>query len=126
MTFRLSGSARNYYRPIISGFLKGPNGYKAEILSGGDNWILKDPSTGVAHLDVRTTAGTADGHSTYIHYTGILRFDDKPTQVLGSAPGATSSEYGDHHWFPGPILETSDLALMDRGHALDWRGTVRR
>lgn len=97
--------------PIISGFLKGPDGYEAEVLPGGGDWILRDPSTGVAHLDVRTMARTAAGHSTYIHYSGVLKIDDKAAKVLSWAPDAKTTEFGDHHWFSGPIMETSDPAM---------------
>ncbi|OAA68553.1 Outer membrane protein, beta-barrel [Niveomyces insectorum RCEF 264] len=93
--------------PIVSGFLNGPN-FEAEIVPGGGDWILRDPSTGVAHLDVRTMARTADGHSTYIHYSGVLKIDEKAGEVLSWSPSAKSTNFGDHHWFSGPIMETSD------------------
>ncbi len=53
-------------------------------------------------------ARTADGHSTYIHYSGVLRFDESGGKVLSFGPDAKTTQYGDHHWFSGPIMETSD------------------
>jgi hypothetical protein len=67
-----------------------------------------DPTTGVAHLDVRTQARTADGHSVFVHYSGVLKIDAKLKKVLDWAPDAQTTSYGDHEWFAGPIVETSD------------------
>ena len=74
--------------------------------------VLKaNQSTGVAHIDVRTQARTADGHSLYIHYNGRLKLDEKANKVLGWESDAKSTEYGDHYWFSAPVVETSDPKL---------------
>lgn len=70
-----------------------------------------DPSTNVSHLNVRTEARTSDGaHSLYVHYRGKLRLDDAATKVLAWNPDAKTTQYGDHDWFIGPIIETDDPA----------------
>lgn len=52
-------------------------------------------------------ARTADGESLYIHYTGILKIDEAAGKVLTWAKDAKTTNYGDHQWFSGPIIETS-------------------
>jgi hypothetical protein len=69
--------------------------------------IQLDKTTGTAHLDVRTQARTAEGESLYIHYTGILKIDEPSGKVLAWADDAKTTNYGDHAWFSGPIIETS-------------------
>lgn len=70
-----------------------------------------DPSTNVSHLNVRVQARTADGHSLYVHYKGVLKLDEAAGKVLSWAPDARTTNYGDHEWFSGPIFETSDPNL---------------
>lgn len=67
-----------------------------------------DQSTNVAHLDVRTQARTTDGHGLYIQYIGILKIDEKANKVLSWRPDAKTTQFGDHEWFTGPNIETSD------------------
>ncbi|KAI1612523.1 hypothetical protein EDD36DRAFT_239483 [Exophiala viscosa] len=93
--------------PIVSGFVKG-SGLDAEILPGGADWILLDPSSNIAHIDVRTQARASNGHSLYIHYIGVLKMDEGAQKVLGWASDAKTTQVGDHHWFNQPIIETSD------------------
>ncbi|KAK7890391.1 hypothetical protein LTR67_008277 [Exophiala xenobiotica] len=93
--------------PITHGFIKG-SGLEAEILPGGGDWILLDTSTGVAHLDVRTQARTADGHELYVHYHGVLKIDEAANKVLAWGPDAKTTKSGEHEWFSAPIIETSD------------------
>ncbi|RHZ62626.1 hypothetical protein CDV55_105681 [Aspergillus turcosus] len=96
--------------PITHGFIVGP-GVKAEVLPGSGDWILLDPLTNVSHLNVRVQARTADGHSLYVHYNGVLKLDEAAGKVLSWAPEARTTNYGDHEWFSGPIFETSDPNL---------------
>lgn len=56
---------------------------------------------------MRTQARTADGESLYIHYTGVLKIDEAGGKVLGWAKDAKTTNFGDHQWFAGPIVETS-------------------
>ncbi|KAK5060200.1 hypothetical protein LTR84_010085 [Exophiala bonariae] len=93
--------------PITHGFVQG-SGLTAKVLPGGADWLLLDPSTNVAHLDVRTQARTADGHSLYIHYHGVLKVDDAGSKALAGAADAKSTDFGDHEWFAGPVIETDD------------------
>jgi len=95
--------------PITHGSLEG-SGLKATILPGGGDWILLDPSTNVSHLDVRTHARTTDGHSIYVHYGGVLKLDDAGNKVIGWAPDAKTTQFGDHDWFTAPVMETDDPA----------------
>lgn len=66
-----------------------------------------DPTTSVSHLDVRVQGRTTDGESIYIHYTGVLKIDEASAKVLRWSKDAKSTNYGDHEWFAGPIIETS-------------------
>lgn len=34
--------------------------------------------------------------------------DEAGSKALAGADGAKSTEYGDHEWFAGPIIETDD------------------
>ena len=70
-----------------------------------------DPSTNVAHLDVRGQARTANGHFIHFHYRGIVKVDSKAGKVFSFASDAGTTEYGDHHWFNAPVMETSDPEL---------------
>ncbi|KAI9925318.1 hypothetical protein ASPWEDRAFT_187618 [Aspergillus wentii DTO 134E9] len=92
--------------PLTHGFLEGP-GLKADILPGGSDWILHNPTTNTIHIDVRTQARTPDGHGFYIHYDGILKLDEAGEKVLGWKEGAQPTQFGDTEWFNSPILETS-------------------
>lgn len=60
---------------------------------------------------MRTQARTTDGHSLYVHYSGVLKLDEKANKVLAWSSDAKTTEFGDHEWFSGPILETSDPKL---------------
>ena len=92
--------------PIISGTIEG-SGLKATILPGGSDWLLMDPDSGVAHLDVRTQAKTDDGETVYVHYTGVLKADEATGKITAWANDAKSTNYGDHQWFSAPIMETN-------------------
>ncbi|PVH75079.1 hypothetical protein DL98DRAFT_593467 [Cadophora sp. DSE1049] len=92
--------------PMTHGFIKG-SGLQAKLTPGGGDWILLDTSLNVAHLDVRTQARTDDGESVYVHYNGILKIDEAGSKVLAWAKDAKTTNFGDHYWFSGPIIETS-------------------
>lgn len=66
-----------------------------------------DTKLNIAHIDVRTQARTNDGGAIHIHYVGVLKFDEAATKVLGWAKDAKTTQFGDHHWFNQPIIETS-------------------
>jgi hypothetical protein len=67
---------------------------------------------------VRTQARTADGHSLFVHYTGILKIDEATQKALNWSPDAKTTNYGDHEWFAGPIVETSDPKFKWVEHSL--------
>ena len=117
--------------PVVGGFIKG-QGVEAEVLSGGGDWPLVclvatvscfcakyadqfslqlDPSTNVAHLDVRAHARLANGQHIFVHYTGVMKLDAPLSKVLIGAEDAETTSFGDHDWYSTPIFETSDPSL---------------
>ena len=95
------------YQVAATGFLYVPPNQPS---SAHSHWLTSqlDPKTNVSHLNVRIQARTSDGHSLYVHYKGILKVDEAAGKVLGWEPDAKTTNYGDHEWFSGPIIETSD------------------
>lgn len=65
----VKGGAHRIVVPVTGGFIKGP-GVEADILPGGGDWLLLDPTTGTAHLDIRFQARSASGDMIYGHYPG--------------------------------------------------------
>ena len=117
--------------PVVGGFIRG-EGLEAEVLSGGGDWPLVcpsvtiscscvqrvdqhtlqiDPSTDVAHLDVRAHARASNGHYIFVHYTGVMKVDASLSKVLTGAEDAETTSFGDHYWYSTPIFETSDPTL---------------
>jgi hypothetical protein len=139
--------------PVVGGFFKG-EGVEAEVLSGGGDWPLVrlvvvisylckqctdqptlqlDPSTNVAHLDVRAHARVSNGHYIFIHYNGVMKIDVPLSKVLTGATDAETTSFGDHYWYSTPIFETSDpelkwiedVAWVGQGRVVvDGRGTA--
>jgi hypothetical protein len=96
--------------PITHGSLEG-SGVKAQIVQGGSDWLLLDPTTGVAHLDIRTHARTADGDLIYLHYSGILKVDEASQKALQWSSDAKTTRSEDHYFMTAPIFETSSESL---------------
>ena len=67
------GTARNgelRIVPVTGGTAEGPK-LRGEVLPGtAADWLRVDPD-GTAHMDVRLTVRTAEGHNVYVHYTGV-------------------------------------------------------
>ncbi|KAH9209193.1 hypothetical protein DL95DRAFT_394595 [Leptodontidium sp. 2 PMI_412] len=93
--------------PITHGFITG-SGLDATIIQGGSDRVTLDEKLNIAYLDVRLQARTANGHAMHVHYTGVVKLDEAGNKVLGKAPDAQTTNYGDHHWFSAPVMETSD------------------
>ena len=68
--------------------------------------LQTDPSSKVAHLDVRLQART-DSDSFYVHYHGVMKFDEAISNWVSRSKEAKSTEFGDHEWFMSPRFETS-------------------
>lgn len=92
-------------------FLGVPNtrgeGMNATLVPGGSDWVLFDPVTQVAHIDVRTQGKLPDGSGVSVQYTGYLLVDEKAKRFMARGPDARSTEFGDHHWWTRPVIETS-------------------
>ncbi len=58
----IKGGPHRYVVPVESGFMEGAD-LKAELVSGGSDWLLLDTVTGTAQLDIRVNARTKDGDS---------------------------------------------------------------
>jgi hypothetical protein len=92
-----------------------------------------NPATHTAHLNVRIGARSSTGDSVFVQYQGILKVNDAVAKVLGGAPDAKSTEYGDQEWFMCPFIETSaekfkwveDTMWLGQGHwIVDEKGTA--
>lgn len=97
---------------LEGGFLRGVPGSRGErmnasLVAGGSDWILFDESTNTAHLDVRTQGRTAAGECVYIHYQGFLKIDEAGQRFMAWSPDAETTNYGDHHWWSAPKIESS-------------------
>jgi hypothetical protein len=56
----IQGGPHRYVVPVVSGFIEGTD-FKADLTSGGSDWLLLDTATGTAQLDIRANARTKDG-----------------------------------------------------------------
>ncbi|KIX00767.1 uncharacterized protein Z518_09832 [Rhinocladiella mackenziei CBS 650.93] len=92
--------------PISHGFLDG-SGVHATILPGGSDWSLVNTSGNTIHLDVRTQARSDDEKNFYIHYNGVVKFDESLVGFFQWGQDAKTTSFGDHHWFTMPIMETN-------------------
>ncbi|KAK6420014.1 hypothetical protein LTR95_016987 [Oleoguttula sp. CCFEE 5521] len=104
----VKGGAQRIIVPVTSGFLKG-SGVEAEIIpTTGADWLLLDPATGTAHLDVRIALRTKDGDSIYIYYPGIIKLDEKIGMALSWDPAMRTTKSSDHYFFTTPRIEVSN------------------
>jgi hypothetical protein len=106
----IKGGPHRYIVPVTHGFLEG-SGIKAQLVQGGSDWLLLDPTTGVAHLDIRTQARTEAGDLIYIFYPGILKMDDATQKALQWSPDAKTTRSEDHYFMTTPRFETSSESL---------------
>lgn len=68
----VKGGAHRIVVPVTGGFIEGC-GLDAEILPGGGDWLLLDPATGIAYLDIRFQARSSSNDMIYGHYPGESR-----------------------------------------------------
>jgi hypothetical protein len=76
----VKGGAHRIVVPVTGGFIKGSD-LEAEILPGGGDWLLLDPVTGTAHLDIRFQARSSSGDMIYGHYPGEWLIIDCRSEV---------------------------------------------
>jgi hypothetical protein len=77
----VKGGAHRFVVSVTGGFIKGSD-LEAEILPGGGDWLLLDPVTGTAHLDVRFQARSLSGDMIYGHYPGEYLTTDRLLVVM--------------------------------------------
>lgn len=106
----IKGGPLRYVVPVTHGSLEG-SGVKGQIVQGGSDWLLLDPTTGVAHLDIRTQVRTEAGDLIYVHYLGILKMDEATQKALQWSPDAKTTRSDDHYFMTTPMFETSSESL---------------
>jgi len=106
----IKGGPHRYVVPVVSGFIEGAD-FKAELTSGGSDWLLMDPATGTAQLDIRANARTKDGEYIYTYYHGILKMDQQVEKFLQWSPEAKSTKSSDHYFMTTPRYEVSSERL---------------
>ncbi|KAK5705821.1 hypothetical protein LTR17_021332 [Elasticomyces elasticus] len=106
----VKGGAHRIVVPVVGGFLSG-SGVEAEILPDGGDWLLLDPTTGTAHLDIRFQARSSSGDMIYGHYPGILRMDAQVEKFLQWSQEAKTTQSQDHYFFTTPIFEVNSEKL---------------
>lgn len=85
----VKGGPHRIIVPVVGGFMSG-SGIEATILPGGADWLLLDPITGTAHLDIRFQARSSSGDMIYGHCPGIIRMDEEIQKFLEWDPEAMS------------------------------------
>ena len=106
----VKGGAHRYVIPVSGGFVSG-SGLEAEIMPGGGDWLLLDPTTGTAHLDIRFQARSKEGDMIYGYYPGIIKLDPEIEKFLQWSPDAKTTESKDHYFFTTPTFETNSETL---------------
>lgn len=107
---RGQGSTQRIVIPVPSGFIKTTD-FEGSIIPGGSDWLLLDTAGGVAHLDVRAQARSADGEMLYTHYTGLFKVDEMVQKFLEWSPEARTTESKDHYFVSTPVFEVSSERL---------------
>ncbi|KAJ5291839.1 hypothetical protein N7478_001090 [Penicillium angulare] len=100
-----------YIVPVTGGTLNG-SGMDFHISGPGNDWILLDTISGIAHLDVRTQAQTAEGKSVSIRFPGTVKMDEDVALILRFDPKAKSTNPGDHYFWTTPTFETSEQSFQ--------------
>lgn len=88
---------------VTGGVFEGPR-LKGKLLPSGADWLLMGED-GVGRLDVRGTLETDDGARIYVHYRGILVFNEKAAEALA---GGAETDFGDTYFVTQPRFETGD------------------
>ena len=78
--------------PVTGGTIEGP-ALKGEVMPGtAADWLRVDPD-GTAHMDVRLTIKTTDGHVVFMHYSGIRTGKAPVLARLNAGEAVDPSEY---------------------------------
>ncbi len=89
------GTARNgelRVVPVTGGTVEGPD-FRGEVLPGtAADWLRVDPD-GTAHMDVRLTVRTGEGHLVYVHYTGVRTGGPEALARLNRGEAVPPEEY---------------------------------
>lgn len=107
----LSGPQR-IITPLEGGFVRGVLGTRGEaldviLMKGGSDWALFESATNTLHIDVRTQGTMAGRDAFYIQYTGYWAVDEQTTKFIARSSDALSTQFGDHHWWIRPTIETN-------------------
>lgn len=85
--------------PVVGGTVTGQR-VNGTVVGPGADWAIMS-ADGFNRIDVRFQIKTDDGVVIYMHYTGLLEYNDKAQ--AGFAGGETS--YDDHYFRSTPLLE---------------------
>lgn len=78
--------------PVTGGTIAGP-ALNGEVLPGtAADWLRLDPD-GTAHMDVRLTLRSAEGHIVFMHYTGVRTAGPDVLARLNGGEAVDPSEY---------------------------------
>ncbi|MBL6080959.1 DUF3237 domain-containing protein [Belnapia sp. T18] len=78
--------------PVTGGRIEGP-ALTGEILPGtAADWLRVDPD-GTAHMDVRLTVKSAEGHHIFMHYSGIRTAAPEVLARLNAGEAVDPAEY---------------------------------
>ena len=98
--------------PVTGGTVEGPN-FRGEVLPGtAADWLRVD-ADGTAHMDVRLTVRTGEGHLVYVHYTGVRA---GPAEVLARLNRGEAVPPEDYYFRTAVRFETgaAELDWMNR------------
>lgn len=118
------GSALRFISPLTGGYFKG-DGFCADFVQGGSDWLRLDSATGTAYLDARLHFREKDtGDVFYVRFEGVMKLDAEIEKVLQWSPEARSTKAGEHYSFISPVVEVSNAkykwmertALVGHGH----------
>ncbi len=88
---------------VTGGEVTGPR-LRGRVLPSGADWILIG-ADGVGRLDVRAAMETHDGAILYVHYIGILHFNEA---TMAAIAGGRMTEFGETIFYVNPRVETGD------------------
>ena len=78
--------------PVTGGTIEGP-ALTGEVLPGtAADWLRVDPD-GTAHMDVRLTIKTTEGHIVFMHYSGIRTGEAPVLARLNAGEAVDPAEY---------------------------------
>lgn len=97
----LTGTRRVY--TVAGGEFRGDR-LRGTVLPGGGEWFLQGEGS-LGAVDVRVMLETDDKVPVYMHYTGLLDFNEG---VIASLTAGKSSEFGDNLFLTHVRFETGD------------------